>query len=306
MATRPPSEYRLTLGHAIDVLRTDVSGIFDRGTHPVDFSIFSEDVEVVDARVPSFRINGLRNYQQVISTLQWSVQASCEDSNLQITALNLPMNNEVYMRWRLQLWPRDVFASAKSLFAPLDSPATRDIFSIGLPIIVEGYSRYEFDPWSAEIVRHTIDITNPPMPLSDLMTSQHALNFAWLTPSMTPSGVRFPMQHAMLPVAVSPTADMGSSLGAASTGNAFSGATQQVSSARGRASARPAGSWLPMLPQTCEDDFECNDGKANFPLQCCELPILGKFCCEPDDFEPVPQNPAWVPIPVPVEDPWRQ
>lgn len=32
-----------------------------------------------------------------------------------------------------------------------------------VPFIVEGYSRYEFDPWSAAIVKHTIDITNPPM-----------------------------------------------------------------------------------------------------------------------------------------------
>lgn len=63
--------------------------------------------------------------------------------------------------------------------------------------------------------------------------------------------------------------------------------------------------WMPSLPQGCEDDFECNGGRANFPLQCCELPILGKFCCEPKEYEPSRelQDPAYVPLPVPV-DPW--
>mmetsp|Transcript_23938 Transcript_23938/g.55254 ORF Transcript_23938/g.55254 Transcript_23938/m.55254 type:complete len:154 (+) Transcript_23938:89-550(+) len=80
-------------------------------------------------------------------------------------------------------------------------------------------------------------------------------------------------------------------------------------SARGDASqvvlAREAGaSWLPALPQTCSDDYECNDGKANFPLQCCEVMMM-KFCCEPDDFMPTPNRPAFVPIPVPVDTPYE-
>lgn len=67
---------------------------------------------------------------------------------------------------------------------------------------------------------------------------------------------------------------------------------------------RNAVGWLPSMPQGCEDDFECNDGKANFPLQCCELPIIGKFCCEPDDqwAKPLPRTPAYVPIPVRTDD----
>ena len=58
-------------------------------------------------------------------------------------------------------------------------------------------------------------------------------------------------------------------------------------------------------PPGCEDDFECNDGKANFPLQCCEMPLLGKFCCEPpDDFATgtPTEMPAYVPLPVPVDE----
>eukprot|EP00408_Alexandrium_pacificum_P041448 CAMPEP_0171246468 /NCGR_PEP_ID=MMETSP0790-20130122/47969_1 /TAXON_ID=2925 /ORGANISM="Alexandrium catenella, Strain OF101" /LENGTH=175 /DNA_ID=CAMNT_0011713795 /DNA_START=116 /DNA_END=644 /DNA_ORIENTATION=- len=88
----------------------------------------------------------------------------------------------------------------------------------------------------------------------------------------------------------------------------LAGATAQGSQQRSRTPATSlAASWLPSLPQTCEDDYECNDGKANFPLQCCELPLLGKFCCEPDDFRPAPSSLAPVLLPVPVEDDsWQQ
>lgn len=64
---------------------------------------------------------------------------------------------------------------------------------------------------------------------------------------------------------------------------------------------------MPGLPQSCKDDFECNDGKANFPLQCCELFLLGSFCCKPDDSESTAeQRPAFAPLPIPIEDPWQQ
>mmetsp|Transcript_18723 Transcript_18723/g.51423 ORF Transcript_18723/g.51423 Transcript_18723/m.51423 type:complete len:174 (-) Transcript_18723:119-640(-) len=67
-------------------------------------------------------------------------------------------------------------------------------------------------------------------------------------------------------------------------------------------------SWLPNMPQTCEDDFECNDGKANFPLQCIDF-VFARICVDPDDFQQAPQTsatPAYVPIPVPVEEnPWN-
>ena len=55
------------------------------------------------------------------------------------------------------------------------------------------------------------------------------------------------------------------------------GTARREAPSRGR--ALRAGGWP--LPQSCEDDFECNGGRANFPLQCCELPLLGKFCCAP-------------------------
>merc|ERR1719323_1995874 len=67
------------------------------------------------------------------------------------------------------------------------------------------------------------------------------------------------------------------------------------------AGARGPSAWSPGLPRGCEDDYECNDGRANFPLQCCELPLLGNFCCEPGELAPPPQSPAYVPLPVPVE-----
>mmetsp|Transcript_5763 Transcript_5763/g.11792 ORF Transcript_5763/g.11792 Transcript_5763/m.11792 type:complete len:196 (+) Transcript_5763:50-637(+) len=92
---------------------------------------------------------------------------------------------------------------------------------------------------------------------------------------------------------------------ASSDAASFSGATTSEFRRETTSVVRHAGSWLPSWPQTCEDDYECNDGKANFPLQCCEFG-LGNFCCEPDDFRPAPADPALVTLPVPVEDPWQQ
>jgi hypothetical protein len=33
----------------------------------------------------------------------------------------------------------------------------------------------------------------------------------------------------------------------------------------------------------CEDDYECNGGKANFPLRCLDVAVA-KMCVDPDDF----------------------
>jgi len=86
----------------------------------------------------------------------------------------------------------------------------------------------------------------------------------------------------------------------------FIGMTLRTSQGQDARGARLAGGWMPSMPQMCEDDYECNDGKANFPLQCCELPVLGKFCCEPDEFRPIPSAPAHVTLPVSVQDQWPQ
>lgn len=266
--TKKSSEWRLSVGHAIDVLRRDLERFTDEA-HTPDFSIFSEDIVVEDARLPSFRLQGLATYQRVVSTLKWSVRAACVQSRLEITAMQPPVNGELYMRWRLQLIPRDVLASAKDFLAPAFGTGM-SLGSYGEPLIVEGYSRYEFHPWTAEIVKHTIDITNPPMLIVDLLRKQQTGNFVW-----APAGVGVSMP------------------------NVINVATE---------GARPLAvfgetAWSPSLPTPCEDDFECNDGRANFPLQCCEVPILGSFCCEPEDFLATPEpEPAYVPLPVPVDE----
>jgi len=127
----------------------------------------------VDARLPSFKLQGLNSYKQALKTLRWSVANACEKAHLEITSLHVPVKSEIYMRWRLQLWPKDILASAKGLFAPLGS-SNPFLFSslIGMPFVVEGYSRYEFHPWSGKIVKHTIEITNPPTYLTDLLQQQ--------------------------------------------------------------------------------------------------------------------------------------
>lgn len=282
--SRTGSQWRLNVGRALDVLRRDVAGLFSRRNYTPDFSIYSPEIEVTDARLPSFKIKGLASYQQVLSTLQWSLRTTCHSSKLEITSITPPVNNDMYLRWRLKLWFKDVrswFGIGQTLGA-----------SAEIPFIVEGYSKYTFDPWSAEIVKHTIDITNPPMYLSDLMASYAAPS--WLTVSQPMPGLSaWPFAAA----AASGGAFVGGTAGAAARreGSGATGATW--------ATARAAGFSFG-LPQGCEDDFECNDGKANFPLQCCEMPLLGKFCCEPPDFsEGGVRNemPAYVPLPVPVD-----
>jgi len=307
---RTTSMWRLNVGHAIDVLRNDIQALFDdSSSRQPDFTIFSEDITFVDARLPEFPLEGLKTYKQVLSTLRWSVITACERSTVEITNLSPPVNNEVYIRWRLHLTPRDVLASAKGLLAPLGSANPFLSASvIGMPFIVEGYSRYEFHPWTAEIIKHTIDITNPPMRIMDLL-NQYTQAPVWMNPAMQGVGVGAPNMYSE-PVTPMVQRSVGQHVLASSTAlhktTPFVGASlPELHSSRPQV-ARSSGSWLPFLPQGCEDDFECNDGKANFPLQCCELPILGKFCCEPDDFEPTMWEPAYVPLPVPVErSPWE-
>eukprot|EP00438_Fugacium_kawagutii_P034933 Skav206394 [mRNA] locus=scaffold834:675425:676784:- [translate_table: standard] len=247
-----------------------------------DFSIYSTDIEVTDARLPSFKIKGLASYQQVLSTLKWSVSPPCHSSKLEITSITPPVNNDMYLRWRLKLWFKDV-PSILGIGQTLSTNAE-------VPFIVEGYSKYTFDAWSAEIVKHTIDITNPPMYLSDLMASYASPSWLTVSPQMGMPGLSAWPATAATATATGPAMLVG-------------GTGPSSSPPRREGSTATAAGWALGLPQGCEDDFECNDGKANFPLQCCELPVLGKFCCEPPDDSQGVRNemPAYVPLPVPVD-----
>jgi len=83
------------------------------------------------------------------------------------------------------------------------------------------------------------------------------------------------------------------------------GTSAQVIPSRSSASRSvlAAASLMPGLPQTCENDFDCNGGNANFPLQCLDV-VVTKICVDPSDFQPgsTPQDLAYVPLPVRVED----
>merc|ERR1719410_621982 len=195
-----PNEWRLGVGKAIDVLRTDIVGLFEHEGHMLDYSIYSEDIAFVDARLPSFKLNGLNTYKQVLSALQWSAWTACEQRTFEITALSPPVNNEIYMRWRLHLWPKDVLASASGIFS-FGTPVSLARASLGIPFIVEGYSRYQFDPWSAKIVRHSIDITNPPTYINDLI-AQFTTGFNWQNP-VALAGIPSMRMTAILPDAPS-------------------------------------------------------------------------------------------------------
>lgn len=289
---QPSNDWRMNVGKAIDVLREDIPALLATGDnsrgHLPDFSIFSDDVAFVDARAPALEMRSLATYQQFLSALRWSVETACDESRLVITATQPPVNGEVLFRWRLHLWPKDVMSYAKDLLGG----HVHHHVGQGMPSIVEGYSRYEFDPWSAQIVKHTIDITNPPMYITDLLWKQMPSQ-TWV-PAQT--GLRLPnIMHTGVPSqeVVSPQP------------GAFAGASLPMEKPQSRAAAfsrivRAAG-WS--VPQRCEDDFECNGGRANFPLQCCELPLLGNFCCEPPERQEHydRRDPAWVPLPVPVD-----
>lgn len=263
------NQYMLRVGHAVDTLRTDVPSLLTSSGglhgHLPDFSIYSQEITFSDARAPSLELRGLQTYRRLLSAMQWSVSAMCEESHLDVTSLQTPVNNELYMRWRLHLWPKNMLTHAKDLLGPALGRQQEQHFGSmqGEPFIVEGYSRYEFDPWSAEIIKHSIDITNPPLYISDLLRRYVA-----------------PVQGV---TSVTPNLGLGFHV------------VPQVSQ-------KTSFEWT--LPQSCSDDFECNGGRANFPLRCCELPIIGSFCCEPDN-EPSSREPAYVPLPVPAREPWH-
>lgn len=341
---RPPSEWRLRVGRALDVLRSDIVALFDvrelvdGAAREPDFSIFSEDIEFVDARLPSFQLRGLKTYKQFLSTLRWSLRAACSRSYLEITAMQPPINNEAMVRWRLKLWPHNVLEQAKGNFKgfierfgmhDLGGQGTLPIvsgFNVQEPVIIEGYSKYMFHPWSAEIVKHTIDITNPPMYIEDLI-QQYTQYAMWPRGVAGVPSMMYQADTVPVPVAAGGVSEAKADVGRSSHVMAASGlAASNAAAATGRlaqgstftgstaskprhpepATSRPA--WTALfgnMPQRCEDDFECNDGKANHPLQCCELPIFGNYCCEPEDFEPGLRAPAYEPIPVPIEDPWQ-
>jgi len=177
------NQWRLGVGHALDVLQKDYFAMFRSGSSP-DLSIFSQDVELVDARIPDYPLQGLATYEKVLSALRWTISSAFDWSNMEITSMTQPVNNEVYIRWKLELRPKDMLAQAKmSLLSPFGFSKALLFAHTGELVVVEGYSKYEFDPWTAEIVKHTIEVTNPPMYIMDLLR-QHAQTPMWATPIM--------------------------------------------------------------------------------------------------------------------------
>ena len=295
---RPPGMdgWNVKVAHAVDILHEDVPEMFlsysGMGGRTPDFSIYSDDMQFVDERAPGFAMKGLTMYKRFLSALRWSLRSMFEESKLEITSMSRTLvNSQLSVRWRLHLWPKGLMNVALEIFSPT-------LQSWGLhqnshheweaPFIVEGYSTYEFDPWTAEVIRHSVDIKNPPMFITDLLKQ-------YSTPEIrtaVPCGLSLPFHLR------------GSAVG---SGVQFAGATAALSAPQRpettRLFAGGSGSSWP-VPESCEDDFDCNDGRANFPLQCCELPLLGKFCCKPPDGDPSPdaRDPAWLPLPVPSND----
>jgi len=175
------------LGRAIDVLRSGADEFFTRASGAPDYSIFSEDVVLVDQRAPSFRIRGVEAYRRTMDAIRWSLTTACDHQRFEILSVVPPTNGVLYMRWRLRLWPKNPFESARDFLAPTlrwDNPLLRSS-ALGEPSTVEGYSRYEFDAWEGKIVRHSVDITNPPTPLANLLRPTLDAPLAALAPGIS-------------------------------------------------------------------------------------------------------------------------
>eukprot|EP00438_Fugacium_kawagutii_P012838 Skav200130 [mRNA] locus=scaffold4172:99507:100508:+ [translate_table: standard] len=281
--------WQLKVAHAVDVLHRDMPDLFESysgmGGRTHDFSIYSSNIQFADERAPGMEMEGLPTYKRFLSAMRWSLRSMFEESKMEITSMSRTLiNGQLSVRWRLHLWPKGLMTVALEMFSPTlkNWGLHQNHHSFEAPFILEGYSNYDFDPWTAEVTRHSVDIKNPPMFITDLLK--------YSTPEMQPVPLSMPY---------------GMSAPGSSKGFQFAGVTAATRDTALRVS-RQAGdskaSWP--VPASCEDDFDCNDGRANFPLQCCELPLLGKFCCKPpDDPSPDSKDPSWLPLPVPSQDP---
>eukprot|EP00439_Symbiodinium_sp_Y106_P035101 s4527_g4.t1 len=164
-AMREARNFRLNLGHALDVLRRDVPHMFD-ASYDLDYSIFSPSVVAEDARLPNVQMKGLSAWHPESGT-------TCDHHKMEIQSISVPVNSVVYVRWRLQIWPKDPLVWKCQAFLP---PAWRlsslPLYGYGAavePTILEGYSKYDFDVWSGEIVKHSVEINLPPMFLKDVV-----------------------------------------------------------------------------------------------------------------------------------------
>mmetsp|Transcript_24269 Transcript_24269/g.45894 ORF Transcript_24269/g.45894 Transcript_24269/m.45894 type:complete len:265 (+) Transcript_24269:57-851(+) len=178
---REANKWRLNVGHVLDVLRRDVPHTFDR-SYDLDYSIFSPNVVAEDARLPSFQMKGLQAYRTAIDLMRQVVRTTCDYHKLEIQSISFPVNSVVYVRWRMQIWPKDPLGPAKDFLNPAWRLSNLPLYGYGAavePSILEGYSRYEFDVWSGEVTKHAIEIKLPPMLLKDVIPS-----FAFSTRSM--------------------------------------------------------------------------------------------------------------------------
>ncbi|CAE7488899.1 unnamed protein product [Symbiodinium pilosum] len=272
-------EWRLKVAHAVDVLQEDVPLLFasynGMGGRLPDFSIYSPEINFVDERAPSLAVQGLPMYRNFLAALRWSIRSMFDESKLEITAMGKTLlDGKLSIRWRLHLWPKGVMTHALDFLAPaLQSWGfhLRDPDHLEATAIVEGYSNYEFDPWTGLITKHTVDIKNPPLFITDLLRQYSASEVK----ASLPYGLPLRFQADALPQ------NAGALAGATLRGESRRSTTARTAKASGK-------EWS--FPQSCEDDFECNGGTANFPLQCCELPLLGKFCCKPPDDDVQPDS----------------
>lgn len=129
-------EFELNLGKAMDTLKKDYPDIL---TQAPDFSIFDEDLEVVD---PSgVTIRGIKNYETsfaVVRTITGFFY-STEDSGLTFRTVFDCTRNSIRISWNAVLVPKAVYGGVRN------------------QVHVDGISVYEMDRKTGMIIQHRVE-----------------------------------------------------------------------------------------------------------------------------------------------------
>merc|ERR1712107_549325 len=104
-------EFELSVGHAMDVLRTDYPSIL---TANPDFTIYDENLELID---PSgVQLNGVQNYRAAFGVIHATVRTFyCSDrSGLTFRMCFDKARQNIRVHWNAQMIPKALFGGYKT------------------------------------------------------------------------------------------------------------------------------------------------------------------------------------------------
>jgi len=306
--SKPPSEFTLNQGRAIDTLRYDYPRLF---SSKPDLTIFSDNVQLHD---PSGkRLQGLGKYEKVFDMLRLLRRTTMQDA--EITYRLVTHDDEIRVRWSAKMYLRD--------------PA----FGLTTLNIIDGVSVYELDT-KGKIQTHRLE--------NIVMSDQNerapvSLGFLWPTPQMATPEMALPFfrtlamaagddeedaRPGMPTLTLPPLRPDASSARRTSTplaSEALSGETPMQRAARERAEDAEKARRLADLrsppkekkkgglfglsgPQECETSYDCDA-----PMVCCDL-LVASVCCNGGILVGPPPDPSLqrraIPIPVEKDSPF--